>query len=204
MQQHGQVGPLQQTRAEVEEGQRADGAGDPPQEVDEPVADRGGDGGDHGEDDDARGVAQVRQLTDRLPGQDRAAGEEADVHHDDQGQRHHRAAHPELRPGGDHLRQAEARPLRGVQRHDRAAEEVAEQQADQGPEGVGAEHDGQGAGDDGGDLQVGAEPEGELADRRAVAFVVRDDVDRALFHHCRHRLPSSAHRLYELMQDLCG
>ena len=195
-----EVGALQQPDAEVDERQRADQAGDLAEGVDQAVADGRGDGGDRGEEDDPRCLAEMGQLADRLPGQHAAAGEEPDVHHDDQGQRDHRAAHPELGPRGDHLRQAQPRPLGGVQRHHRTAQEVAEQQPDQRPEGVRPEDDGQRAGDDGGDLEVGAQPERELADRAAVPFVVGDDVDGALFDHTCHE--SASHCcLYGFMQD---
>src|SRR5690606_3102972 len=55
-----------------------------------------------------------------------------------------------------------------VQGHDHAAEYLADEQADQRPEHVAAQHHSQGAGDDRGDLQVAAEPQGELAEQPAM------------------------------------
>jgi hypothetical protein len=64
-----------------------------------------------------------------------------------------------------------------VQRHDDAAENVADQEADDGGHGFGTEHHGQGAVDHRRDLHVGTEPEGELAGGRAVALALRNHVD---------------------------
>ncbi|MNN72221.1 hypothetical protein D3C81_1882360 [compost metagenome] len=56
---------------------------------------------------------------------------------------------------------------------------MADQQADQRPEHVATEHHGQGPGDNRGDLQVGPQPQGELAVEAAMAFGFGDVVDRA-------------------------
>lgn len=89
---------------------------------------------------------------DGLAGKHRAGGGEAQVHQAHQGDRDAGAVDAELHPAGNHLRQPQARPLRGVQGHHRTAEELADEQADQRPEHVAAEDHGEGAGDDGGDL----------------------------------------------------
>ncbi len=113
---------------------------------------------------DADPVLDVQQLRYRLPGQQRTTGRETDVHQAHQHQRDHRAIDTELHATGDHLRQAELRPLRGMQRHHPAAEQLPEQQADQRPVHIAAEHHRQRAGDDGRDLQVGTQPQGELTE----------------------------------------
>ncbi|MCY1447901.1 hypothetical protein D9M71_645420 [compost metagenome] len=66
-----------------------------------------------------------------------------------------------------------------MQGHDRATDQLAEQQADQRPEHIATKHHGQGPGDDCGDLQVGAQPQCEMAVEASVSFVFRDVVDRA-------------------------
>ncbi|MNF62693.1 hypothetical protein D3C84_443780 [compost metagenome] len=126
--------------------------------MDHPVPAEGQDDDHAGEDEDSGRVADIGHLPDGLAGEHGAGGVEADVHDADQHQWYHRAEHAELHAAGDHLRQAELRPLCAVQGHDDAAEHLADQQADQGPEHVTAQHDRQGAGHYRGDLQVGAEP----------------------------------------------
>lgn len=71
---------------------------------------------------------------------------------------------------GDHLRQAQARALGRVQRHHDAAQNIADEQADDGRHRLGTKHHGQSAVDHSGDLHIGAEPQRELAGRRAMAF----------------------------------
>ena len=66
-----------------------------------------------------------------------------------------------------------------MQRHHDSAQHVADEQSDDCPDRIGAEHDRQGTVHDGGDLHVGAEPQGELVTRRAVALAIGDDVDGA-------------------------
>jgi hypothetical protein len=69
-----------------------------------------------------------------------------------------------------------------VEGHDGAAQHVAHQQAHDGPEGIRPEYHGKGAIHDGGDLRVGAEPQGELAPRVAVALTRRDHVNRTCLY----------------------
>ena len=160
-----------QPDAEVDEGQVPTTPGDPAEGVDEPEPSRD-DGGQTAEEHDADGGSvEVQDLVDRLAGQHAAGGDEAEVHHDDEQQRDHRAVHPELRP-------AEiiwGRPSRGPCAECSAItvppRMLPISSPIDRPEGVRAEDDGQRAVDDGGDLEVGAEPEGELAD--AACRVVR-------------------------------
>ena len=116
---------------------------------------------------------------DGLSGEHRAARGKTDVHHADEHERNDRAVQAELHAAGDHLRQAELRTLRAVQRHHRAADDLADEQPDQRPEHVAAEHDRKRADDDRRDLQIRAEPQGELAEQTAVALGVGNIVDRA-------------------------
>ncbi|GAB2493689.1 hypothetical protein GCM10027030_28810 [Luteococcus sediminum] len=76
----------------------------------------------------------------------------------------------ELGARADHLRQAQDWPLHRVQGHDAGTDHLADEHADDGPQRICSEHDGQGAIDDGGDLQVGAEPQRELAERLPVTL----------------------------------
>jgi hypothetical protein len=69
-----------------------------------------------------------------------------------------------------------------VERHDGAAEDVADQQADDGPERIRAEDHRERAVDDRGDLGVGAEPERELAPGAAVALGARHHVNGSGFY----------------------
>ncbi|MCY1437184.1 hypothetical protein D9M71_533360 [compost metagenome] len=162
-QQRADVGLRHQPAEQIDEGDHADDAGDAADDVDHPVAEHGDQHDDAGEDQDADAVADTEQLTQRLAGQHRAGSGEAHVHQAHQHHRDGRAEDAELYPAGDHLRQAQLRPLRRVQGHHPTAQHLADEQADQRPEHIAAQHHGQGPGDDGGDLQVGAQPEGELA-----------------------------------------
>lgn len=175
------VAEQHQAAEQVGEGDDAEDAGDPPDDVDDAIAEHRHQDDEGGEDEDPGAVAEPGELADGLAGKHRAGGGEAQVHQAHQGDRDAGAVDAELHPAGNHLRQPQARPLRGVQGHHRAAEELADEQADQRPEHVAAEDHGEGAGDDGGDLQVGPQPEGELAVEAAVALVRRDVVDRAPF-----------------------
>ncbi|MDT4885329.1 hypothetical protein FQZ97_1215530 [compost metagenome] len=68
-----------------------------------------------------------------------------------------------------------------MQGHHRTAEQLPDEQADQRPEHITAQYDGQGAGDDGSDLQVGAQPEGELAVEAAMTLGLGNVVDGSTF-----------------------
>ena len=134
--------------------------------VDQLVAEDGDhrDEGDEQEDPHDRRV-DAEQLVDGLARENGAGRGEAEVHHDHEDQRDRCAQYAELGAAGDHLREPETWPLGGVQRHHDAAGEVADEQADDRPERVGAEDDREGAVHDGRDLQVGGHPERELVDR---------------------------------------
>jgi hypothetical protein len=118
---------------------------------------------------------------------------EAEVHQHDQHERQAGAVHAELGTARDHLRNPHARALRGVQRHHDATADVADQQADDRPQRVVAEHDGQRTIDDRSDLQVGAEPERELIERRPVPLRVGDVLDRASLDRDGHRAAPPSH-----------
>ncbi|MNL50461.1 hypothetical protein D3C87_1734800 [compost metagenome] len=75
------------------------------------------------------------------------------------------------------MRQAQLWPLRRMQRHHHTTQHLPDEQPDQGPEHVAAQHHRQRARDDGGDLKVGAHPQRELAVELAVPFGRRNVVD---------------------------
>ncbi len=178
LQQCANVNLAHQTAEQIHKGNHANHAGNTADPVDHPITEHRDQHDDTGENQDAGGVADAEQLAQRLAGQHGAGGGEAQVHQAHQHDRDRRAIHPELHAAGNHLRQAKLGPLRRVQRHHAAAEQLADQQTDQRPEHITAQHHGQGPGDNRGDLQVGAHPQGELAKQTTVSFRLRDVVDR--------------------------
>ncbi|MNQ76187.1 hypothetical protein D3C85_910140 [compost metagenome] len=166
---------------QVDERDDAEHAGDSTDVVDHAVAECSRQDDHGGEDEDAGTVADAQQLTDGLTGKHGTGGGEAEIHQAHQDDRDSRAVDTELHPAGDHLRQAELGPLGRVQRHHRAAEQLADEQADQRPEHVAAQYHGQCAGDNCGDLQVGAQPQGELAVEATVALGLGNVIDRTAF-----------------------
>ena len=66
-----------------------------------------------------------------------------------------------------------------MERHYRATRQLAREERNERPEHIAPQHDGQGAGDDGGDLQIRPEPQGELARQASVALGIRHVIDRA-------------------------
>ena len=130
-QQEGDVVGRKQPGKHVAEGQYSDHARNAPECVDDPIAaQRHGD--DEGaEQHDAHAVIQMQELAQGLTRQHAAAGGEAYVHQAHRHDGQDRAVDAELDPTGDHLRQAKLRALRGMQRHDRAADQLADQQRDQ-------------------------------------------------------------------------
>lgn len=186
-QQLAEVAQRDHAAEQVNEGDQPQHAGHAADDVDHAVAEHGHQHDDGGEQQDARAVADPEQLADGLARQHRARGGEAQVHQAHQYDGNRRAVDAELHPAGDHLRQAQPGPLRRVQGHHGAAEHLADEQADQRPEHIAAQHHRQRARDNGGDLQVGAEPERELAVEPAVALALRDVVDGASFDQ-RHFL----------------
>ncbi|VVO41265.1 hypothetical protein PS706_05911 [Pseudomonas fluorescens] len=157
------VGLAHQTAEQVDKGNHANNAGDTADEMDHPITEHRDQHDDTGKNQDTDAVADPEQLTQRLTGKYRSGGGEAEVHQAHQHNRDRRAIHPKLHPAGDHLRQAELGPLRRMQRHDATADQLTDQQADQRPEHITAQHHGQGPSDNRGDLQVGTHPQGELA-----------------------------------------
>jgi hypothetical protein len=96
---------------------------------------------------------------------------EADVH--DAGNQHHQqgAEGAELRAALDHLRDAHLRALRRVQRHQHAADQMADENRDDAPEQIQVEQlHAQRAGDDGQRRDVAAEPEREQIPDLSVAI----------------------------------
>ena len=78
----------------------------------------------------------------------------------------------------DHLRHAERRTLRGVQRHENRADQVADHQSHDGPSERQREHGHrQSAGDDRQQHQVRAEPHGEKIAGGAMPPIERDRLD---------------------------
>ncbi len=184
-QQRTDVIACQQLVEQIDEGNHPQHTGDPANAVNHPVAEDGQYDDKTGKGDNADPVLNLQQLGNRLPGQQRAAGRKPDVHQAHQHQRHHRAIHPELHTAGNHLRQTQLRPLGTVQRHHRAAQHLPDKQADQRPEHIAAQHYGQRARHDCRDLQVGAQPQRELAKEPTMTFGFGDVVDRTFFDQRR-------------------
>ena len=155
---------------QVEKRQHADHARHTADHVNGAIVQNGQQHDQGSKNQDAPRVTHPHQLPHGLPGQHRAAGRETDIHQAHQHNRDHGAVDAELHPAGDHLRQAQLGPLRRMQRHDGAAQHLPDQQADQRPEHVPSQHHGQGSGDNRSDLQVGPEPQGELAEQTPVAL----------------------------------
>ncbi|MCY1235822.1 hypothetical protein D9M72_484520 [compost metagenome] len=151
--------------------------------VDEPVAENRGDNADNADDDDARVNADARADCGHcFATEHEVCGEEADVHdhHDDHDQQCTEGA--ELAARLDHLCHAQLRALGGVQRHEDAAHNVADDDAHDRRHKAEAEHcGGESAGHDGHDHDVGAEPDGEEVPSFAVAFVGRDGLNGLIF-----------------------
>src|SRR6185437_2648628 len=85
----------------------------------------------------------------------------------------------ELGSGLDHLRQAELRALRGVERHEAGAEQRAGDDGDQRPDEVAAADHRERADGERGDLGVAHEPQRSLAPDLAVPLGERHVVDGA-------------------------
>jgi hypothetical protein len=83
---------------------------------------------------------------------DRSGRREAQVHDDDQYQRDDRPEYSELCAAGDHLRQTQLRSLGRVKCHDSPTQKIADQQADNRPEGICAEKHREGRVHDGGEF----------------------------------------------------
>lgn len=152
------VGLADQAAEQVDERNHTDDAGDAADPMDHPVTEHCDQHDDTGENKDTDAVTDAKQLAQRLAGQYGAGRGKAQVHQTDQYDRDGRAINTELHPAGDHLRQAQLRSLRCMQRHDTATDQLADQQTDQRPEHITAQHHGQSPGDDRGDLQVGTHP----------------------------------------------
>jgi len=123
----------------------------------------------------------------RLAGQDDVGGEEADVHHP--GDHHHQqgAEGAELGAALDHLRDAHLRALGRVQRHQHAADQVADQDGNDAPHQVQVKQlHAQRAGDDGQRCDIAAEPQCEQIPYLSMAVFRRYVADRVFFYEgCR-------------------
>jgi hypothetical protein len=181
LQERTNVGLAHQPPEQEHKSDHANHAGDAADPVDHAIAEHRDQHDDTGENQDAYAVADTEQLTQRLSRQHRPGGSETQVHQAHQHDRNCRPINAELHTAGDHLRQAQFRSLRGMQRHHTTAEQLADQKTDQRPEHITAKHHRQGPGDDRGDLQVGAHPQGELTEQTTVSFRFRDVVDRTPF-----------------------
>lgn len=150
--------------------------------VDEAVADDADDAGTDGADDDADGHGHaVDHAVQGFTRQHDVGGEEADVH--DAGDDHHQqgAEGAELRAALDHLRDAHLRALGRVQRHQHAADQVADEDGDDAPDQVQVEQlYTQGTGDDRQRRDVAAEPQGEQVSYLSMA-IFRGHVSNRVF-----------------------
>jgi hypothetical protein len=170
-----------QAAEHIDERGNPDHARHPAEQVDESITKQCHDDNEATEDRDAEAVVDAEQFADSLSGQHRATGRKAYIHQADRDERNDRAINAELHSGGNHLRQAQLRPLGTVERHHRAAGQLAREQRNERPEHIATQDDGQGAGDNGGNLQIRAEPQGKLACQSAVALGIGHIVDRADF-----------------------
>ena len=104
--------------------------------MDQVIADQGEQGGEHPErDEDVVGVDAEGFLRDTA-GQHLVEGVEADVGDQRDDEDEQCPDIPELRPGLDHLRQSELRPLGGVKGHEEGSEGPAGDDRDGGPDQV--------------------------------------------------------------------
>ena len=125
------VGNHQDAAEQVDEGNDPQHAGDAPDPMDHAVAEHRRQYDHAGKDQDPCAVADAQQLANGLARQYRAGSGETQVHQAHQGNRDGCAIHTELHPAGNHLRQPQLRPLGGMQGHDCAPHQLADQQADQ-------------------------------------------------------------------------
>ena len=148
--------------------------------VNEIIAVDGSDDAQYPDERDSRCVRHARHQTcERLAAQHQVRGQESDVHHDHDADDEQRSQRPELTPGLDHLRNAERRALRRVQRHEHGAGEIADREADDGPDERQREHGHRKAArDDGQEHEIRAEPNGEQIAVSPVALIVRYRLDR--------------------------
>lgn len=135
----------------------------------------------HGKQHHAAAVTYAGKMRQRLPGQHGATGGKAHVHHADQQQRDHRAINAKLGAAGNHLRQPKAWPLHRMQRHHCGPNYLSCQQPHQRPDDIAGQDYGKRAGDYRGNLQITAEPQGELAEHPAMALGVGNIINTAGF-----------------------
>ena len=134
-------------------------------------------------EDDARNVREPgSDVRDGFATEHEVRGQESDIHDDDDADDQQGAEGSELPPGLDHLRYAECRALRGVQRHENGADEIADHQRQDRPaERQREDRHRQAAGDNGQEHQVRAEPDAEEVASRSVPRVGRDRLNRIDF-----------------------
>ncbi|MNJ44925.1 hypothetical protein D3C77_399990 [compost metagenome] len=151
--------------------------------MDEAVANDADDPRTQGANDDTyRHRHAVDHAMQRLAGQDDVGSEEADVHHP--GNHHHQQCTQgaELGPALDHLRNAHLRALRRMQRHQHAADQMANEDGDDAPDQVQPEQlHAQGAGNNRQRRDVAAEPEGKQISHLSMAILWGHVSDRVFF-----------------------
>ena len=123
------------------------------------------------------GVGKAEHEIDGLTRQYGTRRRKAQIHQNAHQQRQGCAFDTELHATGDHLRQSQTRPLSRVQSHHNTAQDIADQQTDDGRHGLGTEHHSQSPVDHRSDLHIGTKPEGELTERRAMTLALRNHVN---------------------------
>ncbi len=103
------------------------------QAVDQLVADKADDKGQQADHHDRLVIAHGYQRLQGIAHQHAAGGEEQDCGRDHHQQRERGTMDTELGPALDHLWHAQVRPLGRVRGHEHGTDEVADQQAQQGP-----------------------------------------------------------------------
>ena len=117
---------------------------------------------------------------ERLRGQHLVEGVEADERNQCDGPHQQCTRIAELRARLDHLRQAQLRPLRGVERHEERSERAAGDDGDRSPEQIAAERDPQDADGQCRQVSIAGEPDRPQVPDLAVALGERHVVDRSL------------------------
>ncbi|CAM2153275.1 hypothetical protein PT2222_20125 [Paraburkholderia tropica] len=150
--------------------------------VDQVVAENGRHETERADHEHAVVHAHVRgEAVQRLTAQHEVRREEAQIHHHDEADHQQRAERAELAARLHHLRDAELRTLRRMQRHEHGAHQRADHDAEHAPPERLLEHGhGQRARDDGQQHDVRAEPDREQVARAAVTLGVGYGLDRAL------------------------
>ncbi len=145
------------------------------------AVDRGGEAQERNQNDPGLIAESARDAVQGLAAEDQIGRDEAQVHE------HHERDHEDGADGAElptalhHLRYAELRPLRGVQCHENAADQISDQDGEAGrAQGQLKPYGRERTGHDGEDHDVGAEPNREQISRAAVTLVRGNGIDRVL------------------------